>query len=125
MSELNKRKVRLFVESVWNEGRLELIESLVADDYVGRVGYAALRGPDEVRSLVSRERSACPDLYVKLEGLVAEGDQVALRWVASSGRVPRCSGLTMVRLLAGKQVDSVTELTSLLRLAGGGGGSRA
>ena len=35
-SELNKRKVRLFVEAVWNEGRLELIDELVAADYVGR-----------------------------------------------------------------------------------------
>jgi hypothetical protein len=35
VSELNKQKVRLFVEAVWNEGRLELIDELVADDYVG------------------------------------------------------------------------------------------
>ena len=37
VSERNKRKVRLFVEAVWNEGRLELIDDLIADDYVGHV----------------------------------------------------------------------------------------
>ena len=54
-SELNKRKVRLFVEAVWNEGRLELIDELVAADYVGRVPRVerGVRGPEGVRRLVS------------------------------------------------------------------------
>ena len=37
VSELNKQKVRLFVEAVLNEGRLELIDELVAADYMGQI----------------------------------------------------------------------------------------
>ena len=51
VSELNKLKVRLFVEAVWNEGRLELIDELVAADYVGHFACAGLdvAGPEGVR----------------------------------------------------------------------------
>jgi hypothetical protein len=113
-SELNKRKVRLFVEAVWNEGRLELIEELVAADYVGHVPdiERGILGPEGVRRLVSSSRRAHPDLYVKIEDQVAEDDRVATRWRATGG-TPCYGGISIVRLLAGKQVDSHTEFTDL------------
>jgi predicted ester cyclase len=126
-SELNKRKVRLFVEAVWNEGRLELIDELVAADYVGRVPRIerGVHGPEGVRRLVSCGRSAHPDLYVKIEDQIAEDDRVATRWrattkapvaratTAPAGRTQCYAGISVIRLLAGKQVDSHTEYTNL------------
>ena len=41
VSEHNKQKVRLFVEAVLNEGRLELIDELVAADYAGHIPGAS------------------------------------------------------------------------------------
>jgi predicted SnoaL-like aldol condensation-catalyzing enzyme len=119
ISELNKRKVRLFVEAVWNEGRLELIDELVADDYVGRVACAesGVFGPRGVRRLVSSRRRAHPDLHVKIEDQIAEEDRVVTRWRATTagpaGRTPCYAGISVVRLLAGKLVDSHTEYTDL------------
>ena len=112
-SELNKRKVRLFVEAVVNEGRLELIDDLVAADYVGRVPHLArgVHGREGVRGLVSSGRQAHPDLYVKIEDLIAEDDRVATRWratTAPAGRGDCYAGVSVIRLLAGKQVDSHT-----------------
>jgi hypothetical protein len=114
-SELNKRKVRLFVEAVWNEGRLELIDELVAADYVGRVPHIerGVLGPEGVRRLVSSSRQAHPDLFVKIEDQIAEDDRVATRWRVTGGT--RCyAGISIVRLLAGKQVDSHTEYTNVI-----------
>jgi predicted ester cyclase len=114
VSELNKQKVRLFVEAVWNEGRLELIDELVADDYVGRVPCAdlAVLGPQGVRRLVSSQRRAHPDLYVKIDDQIAEDDRVVTRWQATAPT--SCfAGISIIRLLAGKQVDSHTEYTNL------------
>ena len=107
-SELNKRKVRLFVEAVWNEGRLELIDELVATDFIGRFPPVdgAVRGPDGVRRLVSRGRRTYPDLYVKIEDQIAEDDRVAMRWRATASEC--YAGISIIRLLAGKQVDSHT-----------------
>src|SRR6185295_6491228 len=85
-SELNKRKVRLFVEAVWNEGRLELIDDLVADNYFGRVPgiETGVHGPEGVHRLVSSGRRAHPDLYIKIDDQIAEDDRVATRWRATS-----------------------------------------
>jgi predicted SnoaL-like aldol condensation-catalyzing enzyme len=123
VSERNKRKVRLFVELVWNEGRLELIDDLIADDYVGRVPCLeiAVLGPQGVRRLVSGRRRAHPDLHVKIEDQIAEDDRVATRWHATTkaaardagGRTPCYAGISIIRLLAGKQVDSHTEYTKV------------
>jgi predicted SnoaL-like aldol condensation-catalyzing enzyme len=113
VSELNKRKVRLFVEAVVNNGRLELIDDLIADDYVGYVPCLdiAVRGREGVRRLVSHH----PHLQVKLEDQVAEDDRVATRWHATTnGTTPRYAGISIVRLLAGKQVDSHTECVELV-----------
>jgi predicted SnoaL-like aldol condensation-catalyzing enzyme len=122
VTELNKRKVRQFFEKVLNEGRLELIDDLVAKDFIGHLGCgaSALAGPDGVRRFVSHRRIACPDLYIKVEDQIAEDDRVVTRWrattqaphlpfpTASIGPSPRCAGITIVRLLAGKQVDAHT-----------------
>jgi predicted SnoaL-like aldol condensation-catalyzing enzyme len=127
ISERNKRKVRLFVEAVWNEGRLELISELVADDYVGHMPCAGreILGPRGLRRLVSSQRRAHPDLHVKIEDQIAEEDRVVTRWHAMipapsartagapTGLEPCCAGISIVRLLAGKQVDSHTEYPHL------------
>ena len=115
--EHNKEKVRLFVEAVLNDGRLELIDELVGDDYVGHFPDAAdgVFGPQGLRRLVASRRSACPGLHVRILDQIAEEDRVAMRWQATDGtRAPGapvrcCAGISIVRLLAGKQVDSHTE----------------
>jgi hypothetical protein len=116
VSELNKRKVELFVEGVWNQGRLELIDELVAADHLGEVSCLKepVVGPDGVRRLVSSHRLAMPELYIKIEDQIAEDDLVATRWQAttrtpdgraSTARAPCCSGISVIRVLAGKLVD--------------------
>jgi len=128
-SELNKRKVLLFVEAVWNEGRLELIDELVAADYLGRVPRIerGVRGPEGVRRLVTHGRRAHLDLYIKIDDQIAEDDRVATRWramtrapaaVATTGRTTCYAGISIVRLLAGKQVESHTEYTNATPWAG-------
>jgi predicted SnoaL-like aldol condensation-catalyzing enzyme len=116
-SELNKRKVRLFVEAVWNEGRLELIDELVAADYLGRVPRIErwVHGPEGVRRLVARGRRTHPDLYVKIDDQIAEDDRVATRWRATTEApvAPCYAGISIIRLLAGKQVESHTEFTDV------------
>ena len=125
VSDVNKQKVRQFFEEVLNEGRLELIDDLVGNDFIGRLGCVevALNGPDGVRRFVSHRRMECPDLYTKIEDLIAEDDRVVTRWrttrrgphppvlTESIGPCGRCAGITITRLLAGKQVDAHTQCT--------------
>jgi predicted ester cyclase len=113
-------------KAVLNEGQLELIDELIAADYVGHIPCAdpEVTGPAGVRRLVSRHRRAHPGLYVKIEDQIAEEDRVVTRWHATvpareaqarppAGRTACYAGISITRLLAGKQVDSHTECTNL------------
>ncbi|TVZ06530.1 hypothetical protein EAS64_03735 [Trebonia kvetii] len=121
VSELNKLKVRLFVEAVWNEGRLDLIDELVAADYIGHFpcSETAVAGPEGVSRLVSDHRRADPGLYVKIMDQIAEDDRVVTCWQTTTtepgtrgaGRTASYTGISVIRLLAGRQVDSHTECT--------------
>jgi predicted SnoaL-like aldol condensation-catalyzing enzyme len=120
--EHNKRQVRLFVEAVWNQGQLDLIDELVAADHLGHMPCLnePMVGPEAVRRLVSSRRDAYPDLYIKIVDQIAEDDLVATRWRATAGtaqtsgsdRVRRWSGISLIRLLAGMQVDAYTTVAA-------------
>lgn len=121
VSELNKLKIRLFVEAVWNEGQLDLIHELVAADYIGHFpcSETAVAGPEGVRRLVSDCRRADPGLYIKIVDQIAEDDRVVTCWqtttaapgARAAGRTAYYAGISVIRLLAGRQVDSRTECT--------------
>ena len=124
VSELNKQKVRLFIEAVVNEGRLELIDDLVAADYAGDIPSAKRRvtGRDELRQLLIARRLTHPDLHIKIDDEIAEDDRVVLRWraTASSPRPPSTTdtpqcwfGISVIRLLAGRQVDMHTAVARI------------
>jgi predicted SnoaL-like aldol condensation-catalyzing enzyme len=123
VSEVNKLRVQLFIEAVLNQGRLELIDELIAADFVGHIRCAGpdVTGPAALRQLVSDHRHTHPRLHIKIEDQIAEEDRVATRWhatapapqAAPAGRTACYAGITITRLLAGKQVDSHTEYTNL------------
>lgn len=127
VSELNKLSVQLFIEAVLNEGRLELIDDLIATDFIGHLPCAGpdVTGPAGVRRFVSGHRRAHPGLRVKIEDQIAEEDRVVTRWqatvaagearapAAAAGRAACYAGISITRLLAGKQVDSHTECSNL------------
>jgi predicted ester cyclase len=126
VSEFNKLRVQLFIEAVLNEGRLDLVDELIAADFVGHIPCTEpeVTGPAGVRQLVSTHRHAHPGLHVKIEDQIAEEDRVVTRWhatvpareahapLAPAGRTSSYAGISITRLLAGKQVDSHTECTN-------------
>jgi len=134
VSERNKRKVQLFVDAVLNEGRLELIDELVAADYLGHLPCAdtVVTGPAGVRELVAGHRRAHPGVHVKIEDQIAEDDRVVTHWQATiaapgapgdgapTARISCCTGISIIRFLAGKQIDSRTACTNLTANRGAG-----
>jgi hypothetical protein len=113
----NKDSLERFVELVWNRGAFESLRELIADDYVGYtpLSSAPVLGPGGVEERVGRCRLAIPNLYVKIDNLIGEADQVALSWRAagSLARAPsadglRYAGISVVRFLGGRQVQART-----------------
>jgi steroid delta-isomerase-like uncharacterized protein len=79
--EQNKALIRRFVDEIFNQGRIEAIDELVAPD---AVDHAALPGMPPGREGIKRRaamiRSAFPDFQIIVEDQVAEGDRVAGRY---------------------------------------------
>ena len=77
----NKELARKLPEEAINEGNLDIIDEVVADDYVSRLPTfpEPIHGPDELKEAVSMFRTAFPDLEYTVEDLIAEGDKVVRR----------------------------------------------
>jgi steroid delta-isomerase-like uncharacterized protein len=117
-SEQNKAIVRRALEEPW-EGSLKVVDELFASDYIGHdpANPEPLRGPQGVKEFISVYRAAFPDARITVEKQLAEGDQVATRWVGRgthegelmgihpTGKQVTVSGLTISRLEGGKIVE--------------------
>jgi len=66
---------------VFNQGDLDLVDELVAPDFLNHDVPPGMdsRGPDSTRQIARMLRTAFPDLHVTIEELVAEADTVAGR----------------------------------------------
>jgi steroid delta-isomerase-like uncharacterized protein len=70
-----------YYEEIWNQGRLEVCDELIAPDYVNH--SAPLPdlppGPEGVKQIVTAIRRAFPDLHYTIEDMVLGGEKAALR----------------------------------------------
>jgi steroid delta-isomerase-like uncharacterized protein len=116
-----KELTRRFIDEVWNQGKLDLVEQLVAPDCVthdpaapGRV----IKGLDGIKELVSMYRNAFPDTEFEINDLILEGNKVAARITASgthkgalmgiapTGKRVSVAGTVITHFRDGKQVES-------------------
>jgi steroid delta-isomerase-like uncharacterized protein len=77
----NKAIARRFYDAV-NAGRLEIIDEVVAEDYVEHEefpGFDAAAGRAGLRRFFETIREAFPDYTMTIEDMVAEGDKVFIR----------------------------------------------
>ena len=115
MSAANVALARRWFEEVWNQRRVETIDDLIAPESVCLSPGGELRGPAEFQSRVYEPFvAAFPDLRVTIEGTVAQGDEVVVRWTASgthtgpglglpaTGRPIFIRGMTWMRITGGK-----------------------
>ncbi|MBV9280683.1 MAG: ester cyclase [Chloroflexi bacterium] len=70
-----------YYEEIWNQGRLEVCDELIAPDYVNH--SAPLPdlppGPEGLKQTVAAVRRAFPDVHYSIEDMVLGGDKAALR----------------------------------------------
>jgi steroid delta-isomerase-like uncharacterized protein len=88
--EENKAVVRRFVDEVFVRGSGEVVDELVADDFVGHTWGNADR--DGLRAAMGRVAQALADVAFTIEDVIAEGDRVAVRLTASGRQVGEFMG---------------------------------
>jgi steroid delta-isomerase-like uncharacterized protein len=116
----NVELMRRWFKEVWNEGRTETIQELLAPDAIG-IGELEdgreLHGPEEFVPFVKRIRGAFPDINIKVEDAFGTKDRVVVRWsasmthnggdlgIAATGKPVRISGMSIARIVDKKIVE--------------------
>jgi steroid delta-isomerase-like uncharacterized protein len=111
--EENVKLARRWFQEVWNEGRMQTVHELFAQDGVA-IGQSelgeAIRGPQDFVAFVERIRGAFPDIRITVEEAFGADDRVALRWSAAmthkghqlgmpaTNRQVRISGITIIKI---------------------------
>ena len=75
--EKNKEAIRNLYEGILNQGKMELLNQIISEDYTGIRGEKGAAGFAET---VNSIRAAFPDIKWTVEDLIAEGDKVVIRW---------------------------------------------
>ena len=118
-TEENKAIVRRVNDEVWSGGHLDVIDELIADDFVATVVGAPeqIRGPQGFREFVVTYRTAFPDLRITVDEQFAEGETVVTRWTATgtnegelmgmpaTGKQATTAGININRISGGKLVE--------------------
>jgi len=84
-TEDNKALTRRFYEEVWGKGNTDFAFEVFADDYV-RHDFRATEpspGPSGQKKIADDFRAAFPDLMVKVDLIIGEGEFVVGRWTAT------------------------------------------
>ncbi len=118
--EENKAVVRQFIIKVLKDHDINMVDKLLAANYVNRVmGNAGLAG---FKAMISAMKSAMIASDIEIEDLIAEGDSVVFRGKMSmtlaNGNKVTARGITYYRLANGKIVEDdpvfIPDLTQLL-----------
>jgi steroid delta-isomerase-like uncharacterized protein len=120
MSEQNKALSRRAFEEIWNQGKLQVIDELVAPNCVlhdPMVPGGKASGTSGYKQFAETYRSAFPDLHFAINDQVAEGEKVATRYtatgtfkgelmgIAPNGKHATVSGITFDRYHDGKLIE--------------------
>jgi steroid delta-isomerase-like uncharacterized protein len=127
MHEDNKEIARRLIEELFNQGKLDVVDELIAPGMIGHDPALPepTRGPEGVRELVSGYRAGFPDLSLRIEDQCAEGDLVCTRWTAigtnsgdfwgmpATGKQGTVTGITIDRIIGGRIAESWTNWDAL------------
>lgn len=130
--EAIRQLVRRIHEEAESEGRLDVIDEAFAETFVDAGHPERGHGPESVKAHVREMRTRFPDLQVRVEQIVVEGDLAVARLVSSgthrgafaglapTGRFVHWDGFVLRRFKQGRIVHQWTrfDMVGLLRQLG-------
>jgi steroid delta-isomerase-like uncharacterized protein len=111
---------RRLIEDVFNQGRYDKIDDLLARDFVVHSGGTE-QGREEFADMIRAYRGGLPDYLCTIDDQIAEGDRVVTRWtvrgtqtaeligVPATGRQVILTGVAIDRVADGKIVETWLE----------------
>ena len=128
-AEVNKEKVRRFMEEAFGQDKPELLDDLLDPDFVRYDPYieaGEVRGVQTVKENIVWFHNVFPDLTCTIEDQLAEGEKVVTRWtvrgthqgeeffgVPATGERIEMRGIQIDRFEGGKLVEERAEFDLL------------
>jgi steroid delta-isomerase-like uncharacterized protein len=122
----NAAAVRRWYDEVLNRGRFDVLDELLAEDVVHHAAlFVDLQGRQETAGSLRAIRAGFPDIRYTVDGVVAAGDKVLVRWAgagthegpflgfAPSGATVGWSGMNAFRFACGRIVEGWSEANGL------------
>ena len=132
VNERNVTIARRYYDQIMNAGQLDVIDELMTPDFIFTIPTQPepFHGPGGFKQLVTMLHGSFPDLHFAVEHMLAEQDTVVAHWtatgthrgtplstvvgeVAASGRAFRIDGMTWLRIVDGKIVESLANEDTL------------
>jgi len=118
-TEDHKALIRRLIEEGWNQGNLATLDEIMAPNLVDHSPMVPNLSPgfEGYKQFVVTSRTACPDFWVTIEDLIAEGDKVVMRitcggthqgaWlgIPPTGKQFAETGIYIFRIAGGKVVE--------------------
>jgi steroid delta-isomerase-like uncharacterized protein len=81
----NRQIVQRFMDECWNQGNLNTVMELVANDcrYHDPVFPSLTSGAENIKNHIQTCRSGFPDLMVTIDDTIAERDEVVVHWTVT------------------------------------------
>jgi steroid delta-isomerase-like uncharacterized protein len=125
-AEDHKALARRYLEEVWSKGSTDLLDALLSANYTLRVLQGSsgheervVRGAERLKQSVTLYHRAFPDLRIVPQTMIAEGDRVAVEWIAhathsgdfrgipATGKQVSYAAISIFRIEDGKIADEV------------------
>jgi len=119
MSEENRALVHRLFEEVWNKGNTSAADDIFDRTYTHHDPATPDfgKGPEGEKKRANLYRTAFPDLQLKIEGTMSEGNNVMVRWscrgthkgdlsgIPPTGKTINITGVSIARFAHGKIVE--------------------
>lgn len=120
-ASLIKNKVRSNIDAIWNKGELALVDKVYGDNIVYRSPHEPMKVEtrEDYKQLVTKYRTAFPDLHFTVEDIVVEDGKIAVRWVfcgthtgdlddiPATGKQVTVTGISIIRTEGTKVVEEI------------------
>jgi len=98
-------------EEVWNQGRRDKIDELLARDCVIHDGGQDIAGPDGFKRFYDQIQNTLSGVRVNPQQVISEGDYVSVRWISTgrhkdTGKNVEITGMSLMRFRDGQCVEA-------------------
>ena len=111
MADSPRKLAERWFDEVWNQGRRETIDELLAPDCIIHDANQEIAGPSGFKAFYDNIHSLFSEVRVDPELSIGDGDYVLVRWVSTgkhraTGRNVKITGMSLMRFHNGHAVEA-------------------